>query len=147
MYSKVLVALENSDYDATILDHIAPLLKMCESEVVLVHVADGFAARNYDALLLAESSEMRDDREYLERIASEMNARHIPTSIDLRTGEPSQELVRAAREHNADLVAMATHGHKGLSDVWHGTTVDKVRHELEVPLLLLKAPKNKNAIR
>lgn len=142
MYKRVLVALENSAYDTTILGHIEPLLKMCNSEVVLVHVADGFGARNYEKLQLVESSEMKADREYLETVAREMNARHIRTTIDLRTGEPSQQLVRAAREHNADLVAMATHGHKGLSDVWHGTTVDKVRHELEVPLLLLKAPKN-----
>lgn len=141
MYKRVLVALENSDYDATILGHIEPLLKMCDSQVMLVHVADGFGARNFEKLQLVESAEMKADREYLERVASEMNARQIPTSIDLRTGEPSQEIMRAAREHNAELVAMATHGHKGLSDVWHGTTVDKVRHELDVPLLLLKAPK------
>ena len=141
MYKRVLVALENSDYDATILNHIEPLLKMCDSEVVLVHVADGFGARNYEKLQLVESAEMKVDREYLETVAHKMNGRGIETSIDLRTGEPSQELVRAAREHQSDLVAMATHGHKGLSDVWHGTTVDKVRHELEVPLLLLKAPK------
>ena len=54
-------------------------------------------------------------------------------------GDPSTELVKAAEDGHADLIAMATHGHRFLADVVHGTTADRVRHLVKIPVLLLKA--------
>jgi len=65
MYRKILVALENSRADETLLPHIAELASLHHSELLLVHVADGYVARNYNQLNLAESQEMKDDRAYL----------------------------------------------------------------------------------
>ncbi len=141
MYRKILVTVENSDTDEVILAHIEPLLDLLKPEVVLLHVADGWAARNFDALKLNESEEMKTDREYLEVVRERLAHRSPNVQTILRYGSPSDEILKVAREESVDLVAMSTHGHRLLQDVMHGTTVDKVRHQLEVPLLLLKAPK------
>lgn len=141
MYRKILIALDNSATDEAILSHIEPLLDLMCPSVVLIHVADGWAARNYDALQLNESEEMKADREYLEAVRSRLSACCPDVRCVLRHGNPAVEILKVAREEAVDLVAMSTHGHRLLDDVLLGTTVDKVRHELEVPLLLLKAPR------
>jgi nucleotide-binding universal stress UspA family protein len=56
----------------------------------------------------------------------------------LALGEPSDEIIKLAREKDIDLIAMTTHGHRFISDILYGATVDKVRHAVEVPVLLLK---------
>ena len=71
MYRRILVALENSKADESLLPHITQLAKIHRSELLLVHVADGWVARHYDQLQLRDSQEMKDDRAYLERVAKE----------------------------------------------------------------------------
>ena len=139
MYQRILVAIEHSAADATILSHVRELARLTGARVLLLHVADGWAARAYDQLQLRESEEMREDREYLERLATELRAAGFESEWRLLRGDPAAEIVRAAHDERADLVAMATHGHRLLNDLLRGTTVNRVRHELEVPILLLKA--------
>jgi len=139
MYQRILVAVEHSAADATILSHVRGLAGLTGARVLLLHVADGWAARAYDQLQLRESEEMREDREYLERLAADLRAAGFDTEWRLLRGDPAAEIVRAAQEEHVDLVAMATHGHRLLNDLLRGTTVNRVRHELEVPILLLKA--------
>jgi nucleotide-binding universal stress UspA family protein len=139
MYRNILVAIEHSDADATILRHVEPLARLTGASLLLVHVADGWAARHFDDLDLRESDEMREDREYLEQLVSRLNASGLPARGKLALGDPATELINTARQEAVDLVAMATHGHRGLSDVIHGTTVGRVRHELTVPVLLVRA--------
>ncbi|MBV9868079.1 MAG: universal stress protein [Abitibacteriaceae bacterium] len=142
MYKKVLVALENSAADETILRHIEPLLQLLHSEVLLVHVADGFAARNFDQLKLAESTEMKGDRTYLETVANQLRDSGITTETQLLLGDPATQIIKLAHDCHADLIAMSTHGHRLLGDMIYGSTVDKVRHTVDIPVLLLKAPKS-----
>ena len=141
MYQKIMVTLENSRTDRAILEHIVPLAQRFNSALLLVHVADGWAARNYDKLKLVESEEMRDDRAYLETVCEEMQGHHLEAETLLLMGEPADEIIKVARSNEIDLIAMSTHGHRFLSDLIYGTTVDKVRHAVEIPLLLLKAPR------
>ncbi len=141
MYQKILVALENSVTDEVILRHIEPLVRLLGSEVLLAHVADGWGARHFNDLKLAPSQEMEEDRLYLDTVVTRLQASGISTEAQLLSGEPADELVKLARESGADLIAMSTHGHRFLSDMIYGTTVDKVRHKVEIPVLLLKAPK------
>jgi manganese transport protein len=140
MYRKILIPVENGPADQTILDHVKPLAKMTGARLLLMHVADGFAARNFDQLNLAESEEMRADRAYLERRAEELRSDGFEVELVLGMGEPSDEIVKFAREHDVDLIAMATHGHRFLGDLIHGSTADKVRHLVDIPVLFLKAP-------
>lgn len=139
MYRRILVAVENSPADRTILAHVSALAALTGAELLLVHVADGFAARHFKDLNLRESEEIRGDREYLSRLASELGARSIPTSTELAMGDPATELIRLSREREVDLIAMATHGHRLLNDIVRGTTVNRVRHEVKIPVLLLRA--------
>jgi nucleotide-binding universal stress UspA family protein len=139
VYKRILVAIEHSSADATILSHVLPLARMTHAQLLLLHVADGWAARAYDDLELRESEEMKDDRAYLERLAHDLTAEGLQTEWRLGRGEPASVIVETAQKEHVDLVAMATHGHRLINDLLRGTTVNKVRHDLEIPVLLLKA--------
>ena len=139
MYRRILVAVENSEADRTILAHVGQLAKLTGAELLLVHVADGWAARNFDQLQLRESEEMKADRAYLDRLRQELTASGFTVETRLALGDPAKELVRAAESGAVDLIAMSTHGHKFIGDVLHGSTADRVRHEVRIPVLLLRA--------
>jgi nucleotide-binding universal stress UspA family protein len=139
MYKKILIPLENSTADQAILDHIRPLAKMTGATLLLMHVADGWVARNFEQLKLAESEEMRVDRAYLEGVAQSLRVEGFEVEHVLAMGEPSDEIVKFTQKHQIDLIAMSTHGHRLISDLLYGSTADKVRHLVDVPVLLLKA--------
>jgi len=139
MYSRILVAIEHSHADRTIVEHVAQLAALTGGELHLVHVADGWAARNFDALKLRESEEMKEDRAYLEAVAADLAGRGLRVSAELAAGDPAREILRVAEAWGADLIAMSTHGHRFLNDLVRGTTVDHVRHAATIPVLLLKA--------
>jgi nucleotide-binding universal stress UspA family protein len=139
MYRRILVAIENSAADRSILAHVSGLAELTGAELLLVHVADGWAARHYDNLKLRESEEMQKDRSYLDGLASGLAARHLRVATELAHGDPATELIRVANERQADLIAMSTHGHRGLNDLVRGTTVSRVRHHVRIPVLLLRA--------
>ena len=139
MYKRILVAVENSAADRTILDHVTSLAKLTGAELLLVHVADGWVARNYDQLKLRESEEMKTDREYLARLCASLSAEGLRVTSQLAMGDPATELIKTAKDQNVDLIAMSTHGHRFLSDLLYGATADRVRHLVKVPVLLLKA--------
>jgi nucleotide-binding universal stress UspA family protein len=139
MYTRILVAIENSDADRTILTHVVELARLTGGELLLVHVADGWAARHFDELKLRESEEMKADRAYLERLRGELEAQGIRVQTRLAMGDPATELIKTANDERVDLIAMSTHGHRFLADLIHGTTADRVRHLVSVPVLLLRA--------
>ena len=139
MYRRILVAVENSPADRAILTHIVPLATMTGAEILLVHVADGFAARHFKDLNLRESDEIKADRAYLEEVAAGLTAQSLRVAVELAMGDPATELIRVAQERDVDLIAMSTHGHRFINDLIHGTTVDRVRHLVKVPVLLLRA--------
>jgi universal stress protein A len=139
MYRRILVAVENSAADRTILTHVTGLARLTGAELLLVHVADGWAARNFDELQLRESEEMKDDRAYLERLRGELVASGLNVTTKLAMGDPATELIRTAEEQKVDLIAMSTHGHRFFQDLLRGATADRVRQLVKVPVLLLRA--------
>ena len=139
MYKRILVAIENSGADRTILTHAGDLALLTGAALLLVHVADGWAARNFDQLKLRESEEMQADRAYRERVRGELAARGLKVETLLAMGDPATELIRVAEQQQVDLIAMSTHGHRFIADLLHGTTADRVRHLVKVPVLLLRA--------
>lgn len=140
MYSRILVTLEHSAADDSILNHVKGLAQHCHASVVLLHVADGWAARYQDALTLRESEEMRDDRAYLEKRRMELAAGGINTEAVLAAGDPAKEIVAAADREKVDLIAMATHGHRFVNDLVRGSVANEVRHQTRVPVLLVRSP-------
>jgi nucleotide-binding universal stress UspA family protein len=138
MYARILVPLEHTDYDDAILVHVGELARGHKSTGVLIHVADGWAARNQQGLALRESAEMRDDRDYIEARCKELEARGIPAECILAGGDPGPEIAAAAEREGCDLVAMSTHGHKGVQDLLRGSVANEVRHRVTVPVLMVR---------
>ena len=141
MYKKILVALENGPADARLLPHISQLARQVGAELLLLHVADGWAARNFEQLKLTESDEMKADGEYLEAKAAWLRSDGLRVDTLLALGNPPNEIVRIATSENCDLIALTSHGHKFIGDMLHGSTIDRVRHNTTIPLLVVSASK------
>jgi nucleotide-binding universal stress UspA family protein len=137
MYETILVTLDGTPTDRAIIEHVKQLAKLAGSRLVLLHVADGWAARTYgpDAV----SPEISEDTAYLERVRTEFQSEGIPAQAELAYGEPANEIVRWVKQKGCDLVAMSTHGHRFLADLFLGTTATRVQHNISVPVLLLRA--------
>ena len=137
IYDTILVTLDGRPTDRAIIDHVKRLATFAHSHVVLLHVADGWAARTYgpDAV----SPEIAEDTAYLAKVRAEFESAGIEADTELAFGDPAKEIVRCAQQRACDLVAMSTHGHGFLADIFLGTTATKVQHNLSVPVLLLRA--------
>jgi nucleotide-binding universal stress UspA family protein len=137
MYDKILVTLDGTPTDRAIIEHVKQLAKLAHSRLVLLHVADGWAARTYgpDAV----SREISEDTAYLKQIQDEFQTANIPTDAELAYGEPADQIIKWVEAKGCDLVAMSTHGHRFLGDLFLGTTATRVQHRIKVPVLLLRA--------
>ena len=137
MYKTILVTLDGTPSDQAIIEHVKQLAKLAQSRVVLLHVADGWAARTYgpDAV----SPEITEDTAYLKRVRAEFQSVGIPADAELAYGDPATEIVKWVQQKGCSLVAMSTHGHRFLADLFLGTTAIRVQHSLSVPVLLLRA--------
>jgi nucleotide-binding universal stress UspA family protein len=137
MYDRILVTLEATRTDRAIIDHVKRLAKVMHSRVVLLHVATGWAARTYGAD--AVHPEITEDTAYLERVRAEFESEGISAECELAYGEPAKQIVKWVTGKGCDLVAMSTHGHRLIGDLFFGVTASKVQHGVRVPVLLLRA--------
>lgn len=137
MYDTILVTLDGTPSDRAIIEHIKLLAKLAHSALVLLHVADGWAARTYgpDAV----SPEIAEDTDYLRKIQAEFQSAGISAQAELAYGDPTKEIIKWVQQKGCDLVAMSTHGHRLLADIFLGTTASRVQHRISVPVLLLRA--------
>jgi nucleotide-binding universal stress UspA family protein len=139
MYRTILVPLENSPTDATILAHIQGLARLTGGRLVIVHVADGYGARNQEQLDLEDSEEMRADRAYLEQCRQELVQAGFQVVALLLCGDPAEQILAVAEREKCDLIAMSTHGHRFVKDVLLGSVADSIRHRTDIPVLLIRA--------
>jgi nucleotide-binding universal stress UspA family protein len=137
VYKTILVTVDGTPTDQAIIEHVKQLAKFAQSRVVLLHVADGWAARTYgpDAV----SPEITEDTAYLKRVQAEFQSMGIPAEAELAYGEPVEEIVKWVEQKGCDLVAMSTHGHRLIADIFLGTTASRVQHRIRVPVMLLRA--------
>ena len=143
MFKKILIPLEHTKADATILAYAKELAGSCGASLVLIHVADGWVARNLKQLDLRESQEMRDDLAYLEKECAALRDAGFDADAVLAAGEPGKEIALAAKRETCDLIAMATHGHKGLADVVRGSVANEVRHLSMIPVLMVRVERRR----
>jgi manganese transport protein len=142
MYRKILVALDASPSDQELLTQVARLADLLKSELLLLHVADGWVARNFDQLSLAESQEMQEDWQYLEQRATDLRASTgLTATTRLALGSPPAQILKVAEAEGCDLIALASHGHRLVGDIIHGSTIEAVRHKAHVPILVVPPPK------
>jgi len=139
MYQKIMVALDHSRADESLLPHVTELARKLHSRLFLVHVAEGWAARNFEQLSLAESEEMKADRQYLEQVAQRLRQAGLEVATCLALGDPPAEILKTAAREQCDLIAMTTHGHRLFGDLLHGSTITEVRHKATIPILLVRA--------
>jgi universal stress protein A len=137
MYDTILVTLDGTPTDRAIIEHVKELAKLAGSRLVLLHVADGWAARTYGPE--AVSPEIAEDTAYLRKIREEFQSLGISADAELAYGDPANEIIKWIEQKGCDLVAMSTHGHRFLADVFLGTTASRVQHRIRVPVLLLRA--------
>jgi nucleotide-binding universal stress UspA family protein len=140
MYTRILVPLENSKTDEAILAHVRTLARHCGASIVLMHVADGFAARNIDALKLRESEEMKKDRDYLDVLCAKLVGEGFACDAILANGDPAGQIAAAALRERCDLIAMGTHGHRFVKDLLYGSVANELRHQTMVPVLMVREP-------
>jgi len=140
MYRRILVPLDNSRTDRAILEHVVKLARHDNASLVLIHVADGFAARNLEQLELRESDEMKKDRAYLDETAARLTAEGLQVDAVLASGDPAEEITAAAEQERCDLIAMGTHGHRWVKDFLFGSVANAVRHRTGVPVLMVRQP-------
>lgn len=140
MYTRILVALDHTPADGALLPHVTALARLTHAEVLLVHVADGWVARNLERFNLADSEEMVEDRAYLERTATQLREQSgLTVQTRLAAGDPPREILKLADEEACDLIAMTTHGHRLIGDILFGSTIEYVRHRSKTPLLIVSA--------
>lgn len=139
MYHTILVTLDTTPADQAILSHIRGLARLTGGRIVLLHVADGWAARlrGEDAV----SPEITADRAYLAKVESELASEGFAVESHLAFGDPAREIVKWVDAKGCDLIAMSTHGHRLLGDLLLGTTASRVQHQVDVPVLMLRAKK------
>jgi nucleotide-binding universal stress UspA family protein len=147
MYKRILVPLENTDTDHAIVAHVRMLARLSGGSVIFMHVADGWAARNANQLILRESEEMKADREYLERMCEDLERDGVDAECLLAGGDPGKEIAAAAEREGCDLIAMSTHGHRFIKDVIYGSVANEVRHLSRVPVLLVRGDREPPHIR
>src|SRR6266705_2069222 len=128
MYQKILMTLDGTSSDRAIIEHVKQLAKHMRSNLILLHVADGWAARTFgrDAV----SPEIAEDTAYLKNVRAEFLSAEVPTEAELAYGDPATEIVKWVEQKGCDLVAMSTHGHRFLADVFLGTTATRVQHNI-----------------
>ena len=138
MYKKILIPLDHSAADQTILEHIHPLVQMMNAKLVLVHVADGYVARFQEELNLADSQEIKEDRAYLENRKKELAQEGFQVKTYLVGGEPADQILAIADQEKCDLIAMSTHGHRFLKDIILGSVAENIRHRTDIPILMIR---------
>ena len=139
MYEKILMAMDATPADRALVAHVSKLAKFHGSALLLVHVADGWAARHFDELQLVESEEMKQDRAYLAGATEELRGQGLSVQAHLALGNPPTEILKVAEREHCDLIAMTTHGHRFLADLVLGSTIEAVRHRARIPLLIVRA--------
>ncbi|MFA5060095.1 MAG: universal stress protein [Candidatus Omnitrophota bacterium] len=139
MYKKILIPLDHTDSDKTILEHIRPLARTFGAELILIHVADGYAARLQDTLNLQDSEEIKSDKRYLEKQRDVLISEGFKAQAHLFKGEPADEILAVVKKEQCDLIAMSTHGHRFLKDILFGSVAENIRHRTDVPVLMIRA--------
>jgi universal stress protein A len=144
IFHRILVPVEHTPTDETILEYVRPLARESHAVLVLIHVADGWVARNLQQLDLRESEEMREDFAYLDQVSADLRRDGFNVEAVLAAGDPAREIAGAAERERCDLIAMATHGHRLLADVVRGSVASELRHITMVPILMVRAASRKD---
>ena len=138
-YKRILVALDHTALDHQSIAHAAAMARGQGARVYLVHVEEGATSRMYGEM--ASDAEVRAGESYLEEIRQSLEREGVEAEgIIAYSSNPGEEIVRVAREVQADLLVMGAHGHRRVKDFILGDTIEPVRHALDTPILIVRQP-------
>lgn len=139
-FRRIGVALEAKAHDAAVIAQAVGLAKAQQSELVLMHVVEGVGGQWYGPQ--TGDMESRQDETYLATLAAKLGQELTASGVVVRSvlgyGDVPKQLIMLARREGVDLLIMGTHGHKGLGDVMHGSTISAVRHGVDVPIFAVR---------
>lgn len=133
-YNKIAVALDFSADDAKIISH-ALGQGNANSSYVLLHIVESAGAKLLGAN--TDDYETRSDMEKLENYGAQLKLKGYKVETEIGFRNRIKEIVRIVHDSNADLLVIGAHGHTGLKDFIYGATVNAVRHELKIPVLII----------
>ena len=143
VYQRILVPLDHTALDRLAVGHAAAMARIYGASVYLLHVEEGVTSQVYGKE--ASTAEVEAGGEYLARIAQSLRDQGITVETSIfHSPSPTKEIVRYARQIAPDLIIMGAHGHGGIKDLIFGTTISPVRHALDVPMLVVRAGKQKS---
>jgi manganese transport protein len=131
----ILVTLGRDNSDANIISKALSMAKHEHALLTLLHVSDTASSQIYGAEIYDEHT--RGDEQYLLEIASEIRDSGTSVEIALAFGDPAKEVIKFVNTHDVDMIVMGSHGHRLLSDLLLGQTVDPVRHNVKIPVLVV----------
>lgn len=134
VYKKIAAALEFSINDSKLLSHSIGQGRK-ETFYTLIHVVESVSARIYEED--SDDLETRKDQERLDMYVKQLNQLGFSAEAKLGFGNRAKEIVRLVKESNADMLVIGAHGHSGVKDLLYGETIDAVRHELKIPVLVV----------
>ena len=139
VYRRILVPLDHTPLDRLAVSHAAAMARLHGARLYLLHVEEGVTSQLYGPE--SSTAEVELGEQYLNRIAQSLRDQEISVETAIcHSSSPRKEIVRYAREISPDLVIMGAHGHGGLKDLIFGNTINPVRHNLEIPMLIVRAP-------
>ena len=140
-YRSILVPLDHSDADREAVGNALALARMHDAKIILLHVEEGVTSQLFGAL--SSTAEIAEGQTYLENLMGSLREQRIRVEAVIRHGNrPAEEIATAVGEFHPDLVVMASHGHRGLKDLILGTTINSLRHKVQVPLLIVDGSKH-----
>jgi len=140
VYERILVPLDHTSLDRLAVSHAAAMAKLYGARVYLLHVEEGVTSQVYGGE--SSTAEVELGSQYLERIAQSLRDQGVAVETAItHSMSPKREIVRYAHEVRPDLVIMGAHGHGGFKDLIFGNTINPVRHDLDVPMLIVRPGK------
>ena len=141
IYQRILVPLDHSDLDRLAVNHAAAMAHLYGAKLYLLHVEEGVTSQIYGPE--ASTAEVEAGEQYLDRIANTLRSQGVAVETSISHSlSPTKEIVRYARQVESDLIIMGAHGHGGLKDLIFGNTINPVRHNLHIPMLIVRPGKS-----
>jgi len=141
-YKRVLVALDGSTACEAVLHFLMEIAGPLDMTVMLLHVLEPITPPVTDGAVVFDDVEARRDQaeEYLAPISAALRSQGVNTSWAIRRGRPADEILAAAQEGGADLIAMATHGRTGIGRLLFGSVAEAVLRRAPVPVFMIREP-------
>jgi manganese transport protein len=136
-YRRILVPLDHTERDRGAISHAAAMARLHNARLYLLHVEEGVTSQLYGSL--SSTEEVRAGQKYVEDIVASLKEQAVDVeAVIVHARNPREQIVKYARELRPDLLVMGAHGHRWLKDLIFGNTINAVRHDLNVPLLIVR---------